>query len=91
MNMVPVDKLKQLHSDNGEDETTGDPLQRVLRVNQRFFRDAMGRVLKRKGAERQKFAESAFLPPVLSVVECLLWPAQEILKGYAAVCGGARR
>lgn len=71
MNMVPVDQLKQLHDGSGGDDTTGDPLQRIRQQNMRFFRDAVGRVLHRKAADRKKYAEAAFLQPVLGVIECV--------------------
>jgi HK97 family phage portal protein len=49
-----------------------EALSRVRQVNQRFFADATGRVLHRKPADRAKYAETAFLQPVLNVIQCLL-------------------
>ena len=72
MNVVPVALLKKVHVDEDDEDTTEDPLQRAVKANQRFFRDAMGRVLKRKPEERARFGATAFLQPVLSVVECCL-------------------
>jgi HK97 family phage portal protein len=74
MNMVPVDLVDQIFAPK-EKPAEPDTLDARLLVRQactRFFRDATGRVLKRKKAERQKYAESAFLQPVLAVIECIL-------------------
>jgi hypothetical protein len=54
----------------------------------RFFRDATGRVLNRKPAERQKYAESSFLQPVLAVFECIL---REIPAAFEQVPGQVAR
>lgn len=71
MNMVPVSMIGKIHDDPGDD-TEGEPLQRVRDANLRFFRDAIGRVVNRKPADRQKYAETALLQPVLNVIQCVL-------------------
>jgi len=83
MNMVPVDKLTTLHDDSGDDDTEGEPLQRIRAANLRFFRDAIGRVLNRKPTERQKYAETAFLQPVLNVIQCVQGSISKQMEFFA--------
>jgi len=83
MNMVPVDKLTQLHDTSGDDDTQGEPLQRVRDANLRFFRDVTGRVVNRKPADRQKYAATAFLQPVLNVIQCLLGSVSDPMGLFA--------
>lgn len=98
MNMVPLSQAKQLSSGAAPD-TEEEPLQRAKQrihaANLRFFRDAAGRVVNRKLADRAKYAETAFFQPVLSVIECVLGPIsaekqaenREFAEGRAAVIG----
>lgn len=83
MNMVPVDKLLTLHDETGDTDTEGAPLQRLLRQNARFFRDAIGRVLHRKPADRQKYAQAAFLQPVLNLIECISGQVSKSMEFFA--------
>lgn len=80
MNMVPVHMLG-LNTPGGPDD---GPLQRVHRTNLRFFRDAAGRVINRKASERQKYAETAFLQPVLNVIECVVGSVSDENRLFAA-------
>jgi HK97 family phage portal protein len=81
MNMVPLDQVDNL--DNAEElNQDGQPilraraaqtvLQRATKANERFFRDAVGRVTNRKPADRKNYATTAFLQPVLNVFEGIL-------------------
>jgi HK97 family phage portal protein len=72
MNMVPLSQIGKVHADDPPPDPGDDPLAKVRESNLRFFRDVTGRVAKRKPAERQKYAQSAFLQPVLNVIQCLL-------------------
>jgi HK97 family phage portal protein len=71
MNMVPVSMLAKMHAADGGNDP-GDPLARVRDANLRFFRDVTGRVVNRKPSDRQKYAQTAFLQPILNVIECVL-------------------
>jgi HK97 family phage portal protein len=82
LNMVPVDQIPDATNsselDEDDDPSTPSVAARAKAVqcakdaNLRFFRDAMGRVLHRKPPERAKYAETAFLQPVLNVIQCVL-------------------
>jgi HK97 family phage portal protein len=72
MNMVPLSQIGKLHIDNSEVDPAGEPLQRVRDANLRFFRDVTGRVVNRKAPDRQKYAQTAFLQPILNVIQCVL-------------------
>ena len=74
MNMVPVDLVDSIFKPgkSTQESDAVDAMAAVRMACKRFFRDATGRVLNRKPAERQKYAESAFLQPVLAVFECIL-------------------
>jgi HK97 family phage portal protein len=85
MNFIPTDLVDQVLTahppppDPAEDSGAGpqppakpDPMNAVRLACGRFFKDAAGRVSKRKPAEREKYAQTAFLQPVLAVIECIL-------------------
>ncbi|HEY2361192.1 MAG TPA: phage portal protein [Candidatus Angelobacter sp.] len=74
MNFVPVDLVDSIFKpkQSAQESDPADPMAAVKMACKRFFRDATGRVLNRKPAERQKYAESSFLQPVLAVFECIL-------------------
>jgi HK97 family phage portal protein len=74
MNMVPLDLVDSVFKPDKTpaEPDTVDAMAPVRMACKRFFRDATGRVLNRKPADRQKYAESAFLQPVLAVFECIL-------------------
>jgi HK97 family phage portal protein len=88
MNMVPIDKIDTVFTDSGDVSPDSEPLQRVRTTNLRFFRDVTGRVVNRKASERQKYAETAFLQPVLGVIECMVGvvskPMQLFAEAHAA-------
>lgn len=94
MNMVPIDLVDSIFSPKTaqQEPDTVDAMAPVRMACKRFFRDATGRVLNRKPAERQKYAESSFLQPVLAVFECILGNIPEnlealpgqIARGFAA-------
>lgn len=84
MNFIPadlVDEVLTAHppppdpaADSGADPqppAKPDPKNAVRLVCGRFFKDAAGRVSKRKPADREKYAQNAFLQPVLAVIECI--------------------
>jgi len=71
MNMVPLSQIGKVHVGDPEIDPVGEPLQRVKSANLRFFRDVTGRVVNRKASERQKYAQTAFLQPILNVIQCL--------------------
>jgi len=83
LNMVPVSKIDQMYQDNGELDPAGEPLQSIRRTNLRFFRDVTGRVVNRKPAERQKYAETAFLQPILGVIDCMLGSVSKPMQLFA--------
>lgn len=83
MNVVPLSQAAKPYQDNAALDPTGDPLQRVRVVNQRFFRDAVGRVVNRKAADRMRYAETAFLQPILGLIECLFGCISEPLREFA--------
>ena len=83
LNMVPVSKIDQMYQDDGELNPAGEPLQSIRRTNLRFFRDVTGRVVNRKAAERQKYAETAFLQPILSVIECIVGSVSKPMQLFA--------
>lgn len=81
MNMVPTDMVTDILTPapapapgpadpNAPQQTPATKA--VHRACLRFFKDATGRVLNRKPADRQKYAETAFLQPVLAVIDCIL-------------------
>ena len=81
MNFVPVDLVDKVLTPEPAPAAPGadqqppakpDPMNAVRLVCGRFFKDATGRVSKRKPADRQKYAETAFLQPVLAIFECIL-------------------
>jgi HK97 family phage portal protein len=92
MNMVPTDLVDQILTpapapDPGADPqppAKPDPMNAVRLACGRFFRDAAGRVSKRKPADRQKYAETAFLQPVLAVIECILGKISSESEQFAA-------
>jgi HK97 family phage portal protein len=83
LNMVPVSKLGQMYKDDGELDPDGEPLQSIRKTNLRFFRDAAGRVLNRKAPERQKYAETAFLQPILGVIEGVVGSVSKPMQLFA--------
>lgn len=93
MNMVPTDLVDQVLTppdpapDPGADPQPPkkpDPMNVVRLACGRFFRDAAGRVSKRKPVDRQKYAETAFLHPVLAVIECILGNISAESEQFAA-------
>lgn len=84
LNMVPTDKIDAMYDDKGKLDPASEPFQRIRNANERFFRDAMGRVLNRKAADRAKYAETAFLQPVLSLIECVNGSLGESWQKFAA-------
>lgn len=96
MNMVPTDLVDQIltpapapapGADPGAapaQASKPDPMNAVRLACGRFFKDAAGRVSKRKAADRQKYAETAFLQPVLAVVECVLGKISPESEQFAA-------
>jgi HK97 family phage portal protein len=66
------------------DPAKPDPANAVRKACLRFFRDATGRVVNRKPAERKSYAETAFLQPVLAVIECILGQISPELEQFAA-------
>jgi HK97 family phage portal protein len=89
LNMVPIDMIDTfLAGKNKLNASTAAPGQRILQSSIRFFRDAMGRVLNRKAAERVKYAETAFLQPVFAVVECVCGEMTDGLEAFATEWAG---
>jgi HK97 family phage portal protein len=68
----PEDPAAKPAADPPPPNSKPDPANATRRACIRFFRDAAGRVLNRKPAERKKYAEMAFIQPVLAVFECIL-------------------
>jgi HK97 family phage portal protein len=87
MNMVPLSLAAKAQVDP-ELSPEGDPLQRARQANLRFFRDAAGRVVNRKAADRVLYAETAFLQPVCNVIECVLGSISDEMKEFAAEYAG---
>jgi HK97 family phage portal protein len=86
MNMVPLDKAAQLADANASSskEAVDATKQRIRQANTRFFRDVAGRVVNRESSKRQKYAETAFLQPVLGLIECVLGSISESMRAFAA-------
>ncbi|HEV7520140.1 MAG TPA: hypothetical protein VGP89_03510, partial [Candidatus Angelobacter sp.] len=96
MNMVPTDLVDQIltpapapapGADPGAapaQASKPDPMNAVRLACGRFFKDAAGRVSKRRAADRQKYAETAFLQPVLAVIECVLGKISPESEQFAA-------
>lgn len=84
LNMIPTDKIDGMYDEKGKLDPNSDAFQRIRAANERFFRDAMGRVLNRKASERAKYAETAFLQPVLGLIECVNGSLPEGFKAFAA-------
>jgi len=95
LNMVPTDQvgIEANSSDLDEDAESSVPsvdarakaLRRAKNVNLRFFRDAIGRVLHRNPSERAKYAATAFLQPVLNVIQCVLGDISPEMEAFAAL------
>ncbi len=83
LNMVPVDKIDAMYDDKGKIDPNSAPLQAIRRTNLRFFRDVTGRVVNRKASERKKYAETAFLQPVLGVIECMTGTVSKPMQLFA--------
>lgn len=93
LNMVPLDKVDDqlaLPAENSEDDQQKElraapkVISRIRQANERFFRDTVGRVVNRKSAERKKYAEVAFLQPVLNVIECVLGEISPEMRDFAS-------
>jgi HK97 family phage portal protein len=95
LNMVPLDQAGDTDNDDdlNDDGQESVPsvaarakaIEKAKDVNLRFFRDAMGRVLHRKSPERAKYAETAFLQPVLNVIQCLSGEISPELEAFGAL------
>jgi hypothetical protein len=83
LNMMPIDQLDDTPNADTLDED-GKPIQRAIspgqalaavgrirQAHERFFRDAVGRIVHRKPGERSNYAESALISPILSLIEGL--------------------
>lgn len=93
MNMVPLDKAAELAVSKSKTPAQpaepADPAQdRVKQANLRFFRDAAARIVNRKPAERQKYAETALKQPVLSLFECVRGDISGDFEAFAAEFAG---
>jgi HK97 family phage portal protein len=94
LNMVPLDQVGDLGNSPELDDDDDPPvpsvaarskaIQRAKDVNLRFFRDATGRVLNRKASDRKTYAATAFLQPVLNVIQCVLGDISPEMEAFAA-------
>jgi HK97 family phage portal protein len=83
LNMMPVSNLAKMYPEDPGIDPDGEPLQTIRRLNLRFFRDAAGRVVNRKPSDREKYAETAFLQPILGLIEAIVGNVSKGMKLFA--------